>query len=68
MVYGDPKGKRLFDRFRPVLGIVGSSNFTGPGLSTNRELNLVHKGIIAPEEVDDKRAREAALSHYSTAR
>ena len=64
LFYGDPHGKRLFERFRPVLGIVGSSNFTGPGLSTNRELNLVHKGLIAPEEVDDKRGRDAALSHY----
>ena len=54
LFYGDPKGAPLFDRFRPVLGIVGSSNFTGPGLATNRELNLVHKGIISPEEVDDR--------------
>lgn len=65
LFYGDPKGKRLFDRFRPVLGVVGSSNFTGPGLLTNRELNLVHKGVIPEEEVDDQRARRAALSHYS---
>ncbi len=65
LFYGDPKGAPLFDRFRPVLGIVGSSNFTGPGLATNRELNLVHKGIISPEEVDDPRARQAAMSHYS---
>ena len=26
----------LFDRFLPLIGIVGSSNFTGPGLSTNQ--------------------------------
>lgn len=65
LFYGDPKGGPLFDRFRPVLGIVGSSNFTGPGLATNRELNLVHKGIIPEEEVEDQRARMAALSHYS---
>ncbi|MCH9033488.1 MAG: helicase [Planctomycetes bacterium] len=64
LFYGDPKGGPLFDRFRPVLGIVGSSNFTGPGLSTNRELNLVHKGIIPEDEVDDEKARMAALSHY----
>ena len=43
---------------------MGSSNFTGPGLSTNRELNLVHKGIIPEDEVDDEKARLAALSHY----
>ncbi|MBK8270272.1 MAG: hypothetical protein IPK83_19045 [Planctomycetes bacterium] len=65
LFYGDPKGAPLFDRFRPVLGIVGSSNFTGPGLSTNRELNLVHKGIIPEEEVEDEKSRAAALSHYS---
>lgn len=64
LFYGDPKGGPLFERFRPVLGIVGSSNFTGPGLTTNRELNLVHKGIIPEGEVDDERARRAALSHY----
>lgn len=65
LFYGDPKGGPLFDRFRPVLGIVGSSNFTAPGLTTNRELNLVHKGIMPEEEVEDKKARAAALSHYS---
>ena len=27
-------------------GIVGSSNFTGPGLTTNEELNLTHKARI----------------------
>lgn len=65
LFYGDPKGGPLFERFRPVLGIVGSSNFTGPGLTTNRELNLVHKGLIPEEEVDDEKARAAALSHFS---
>ena len=64
LFYGDPKGGPLFERFRPVLGVVGSSNFTGPGLERNRELNLVHKGIIPEEEVLDERARTAALSHY----
>lgn len=65
LFYGNPHGGPLFDRFRPVLGIVGSSNFTGPGLKTNRELNLVHKGIIPEDEVNDERARTAALSHYT---
>jgi superfamily II DNA or RNA helicase len=64
LFYGNPHHAPLFDRFRPVLGIVGSSNFTGPGLSTNRELNLVHKGILPEDEVDDERARKAALSHF----
>ena len=61
LFYGD-KGRQvaLFDRFLPLIGIVGSSNFTGPGLSTNKELNLVHKTLLDPEEVDDPQARSAA--------
>ncbi len=42
-----------WDRFQPVAGIVGSSNFTGPGLTTNKELNLTHKARLAREEVLD---------------
>ena len=34
------------DRLRPFAAIVGSSNFTGPGLVSNRELNLVHRVIL----------------------
>src|SRR5205085_302149 len=49
-----------------VLGVVRSSNFTGPGLKTNRELNLIHKGLIPEEEVDDERGRKAALSHFTS--
>jgi SNF2 family DNA or RNA helicase len=45
------------DRLRPFAAIVGSSNFTGPGLAGNRELNLVHR-VILPEE--DPRDPEAA--------
>lgn len=41
----------------PLVGIVGSSNFTGPGLTTNRELNLVHKAVLVPEEVEDAVAK-----------
>jgi superfamily II DNA or RNA helicase/HKD family nuclease len=61
LFYGD-KGQQasLFDRFLPLIGVVGSSNFTGPGLSTNKELNLAHKTIIEPEEIDDGQARAAA--------
>lgn len=47
----------------PLVGIVGSSNFTGPGLTTNRELNLVHKTVLTPEEVDDKKARAEVTRH-----
>jgi hypothetical protein len=42
-----------WDRFQPVAGIVGSSTFTGPGLTTNKELNLTHKARLAKEEVLD---------------
>jgi SNF2 family DNA or RNA helicase len=47
------------DRLRPFAAIVGSSNFTGPGLTTNRELNLVHRVLTAHDEAID---REAAQS------
>lgn len=61
LFYGD-KGQQvsLFDRFLPLIGIVGSSNFTGPGLSTNKELNLAHKTVIEPEEINDLEARGSA--------
>jgi PLD-like domain len=45
------------DRMRPFAAIVGSSNFTGPGLVSNRELNLVHR-VFLP--ADDPRDSEAA--------
>ena len=47
----------IFDRLIPRVGIVGSSNFTGPGLSSNRELNLVHKTLLDQSEIDDPEAR-----------
>jgi len=47
------------DRFRPVAGIVGSSNFTRAGLTTNQELNLTHKVLLEPEEIDDWQAADA---------
>lgn len=50
--YGDTLASGI-DRFKPVAAIVGSSNFTGPGLTTNKELNLTHKAILSDEEVDD---------------
>lgn len=35
LFYGDRPGQlSLFDRFRPVAAIVGSSNFTAPGLTS----------------------------------
>ena len=57
LFYSDRPGQQmLFDRFRPILAIVGSSNFTAPGLTTNRELNLAHKVLLDPTEVEDKEA------------
>lgn len=50
LFYGDlPAGGA--DRFQPLAAIVGSSNFTGPGLTTNKELNLSHKTVLSEEEV-----------------
>src|SRR4051794_19212349 len=48
------------DRLRPLAAIVGSSNFTGPGLVSNRELNLVHRVILPDEEAVDHDAAERA--------
>jgi len=48
-----------WDRLRPVAGIVGSSNFTGPGLTTNRELNLAHKTLLDENELDEEYDRSA---------
>lgn len=47
----------------PFVGIVGSSNFTGPGLTSNRELNLVHKTLLEPGEVDDPVAGAMVAFH-----
>ncbi|MFW6136421.1 MAG: phospholipase D-like domain-containing protein, partial [Chloroflexota bacterium] len=47
------------DRFMPVAGIVGSSNFTRAGLTTNQELNLTHKTVIEEGEADDVEAQAA---------
>ena len=50
MFYNDlPVG--IADRFQPRIAIVGSSNFTGPGLTSNKELNLSHKAILTDEEL-----------------
>lgn len=47
------------DRFTPVAGIAGSSNFTRAGLTTNQELNLTHKSVIDEAEADDIAAQAA---------
>jgi ERCC4-related helicase len=60
LFYSDRPGQQmLFDRFRPILAIVGSSNFTTPGLTSNRELNLAHKVLLDRGEVEDKEAAYA---------
>jgi superfamily II DNA or RNA helicase len=60
LFYSDRPGQQmLFDRFRPILAIVGSSNFTIPGLTSNRELNLTHKVLLDPSEVEDSDAAHA---------
>src|SRR5258707_14692819 len=46
-----------FERFVPVAAIVGSSNFTRPGLQTNKELNLTHRANLSPEEVEPERVK-----------
>lgn len=57
----------LFDHLQPLVGIVGRRNFTGPGLSSNRELNLVHKAVLDESEIDDPEAR-GAVSHQAISR
>jgi len=60
LFYADRPGQAmLFDRFQPILAIVGSSNFTAPGLTSNRELNLAHKVLLDLAEVDDDGAAQA---------
>src|SRR5438034_11549642 len=46
-----------FERFTPIAAIVGSSNFTRPGLLTNKELNLAHRANLVPEEVEPDRVK-----------
>lgn len=60
LFYSDRPGQQmLFDRFRPVVAIVGSSNFTTPGLTSNRELNLAHKVLLDSSESNDIHAQQA---------
>lgn len=57
----------LFDHLNPVVGIVGSSNFTAPGLVSSRELNLVHKTLLQEGEIDDPEAR-SEVGHHAASR
>src|SRR5213080_2685202 len=46
-----------FERFTPLAAVVGSSNFTRAGLQVNKELNLVHRANLSPEELRPERFR-----------
>ncbi len=46
-----------FERFNPIAAIVGSSNFTRPGLQTNKELNLAHRANLSAAEVEPERVK-----------
>src|SRR6266576_2461675 len=46
-----------FERFSPVAAIVGSSNFTRPGLLTNLEFYRAHRANLAVEEVEPDRVK-----------
>jgi SNF2 family DNA or RNA helicase len=64
LIYGGRGSQHvLFDYLNPLVGIVGSSNFTAPGLRYNNELNLVHKTLLLEEEVDDPVARSEVIHH-----
>jgi hypothetical protein len=63
--HGDERS--LFDHLNPIVGIVGSSNFTGPGLISNRELNLVHKTLLEESEINDPQAR-GKVGHHALSR
>ncbi len=64
LVYGGRGDQQtILDYLNPLVGIVGSSNFTAPGLKHNNELNLVHKTLLQPDEVDDQIARSEVAHH-----
>ncbi|MCB9451449.1 MAG: helicase [Anaerolineaceae bacterium] len=68
LLYGGSDDQNsLFDHLNPIVGIVGSSNFTAPGLVSNRELNLVHKTLLDESEIDDPEAR-VEVSHHAISR
>lgn len=68
LFYGAQENQNsFFDALNPIVGIVGSSNFTAPGLVSSRELNLVHKTLLAEEEIDDPEAR-SEVSHHAISR
>lgn len=53
LFYGDQgTSGAAAERITPLLGVVGSSNFTAPGLTGNNELNLVHRVLLDDEPQD----------------
>ena len=68
LFYGGRSGQSvLFDHLHPIVGIVGRRNCTGPGLGSNRELNLVHNTLLEDGEIDDPEAR-GAVGHQAVER
>ncbi len=63
---GQGNQQTLDDHLNPIVGIVGSSNFTAPGLVSNRELNLVHKTVLEEDEIEDPEARSEVEHHAGT--
>ncbi|ABX05177.1 MAG TPA: helicase [Herpetosiphon sp.] len=63
LLYGRLPAANVFDPLTPIVGIVGSSNFTGPGLVSNHELNLVHKTLLTDAELDDAEAKATVAQH-----
>jgi SNF2 family DNA or RNA helicase len=57
--YDKVNAHNLSDRLQPYAAIVGSGNFTGPGLTSNRELNLVHRVFTEDDEARDPEAAES---------
>ena len=58
LFYHDPPTEAPMRLF-PVAGIVGSGNFTGPGLATNKELNLAHFAHLSHVHEVEPELREA---------
>ena len=52
LFYGD-RPTAGWDRFQPVAAIVGSSNLTAGGLTSNQELNIAHKAVLSDEDLAD---------------
>lgn len=50
-------GNSGFERVNPLVALVGSSNFTRPGLLSNKELNLAHRANLEEDEVGPEHVR-----------